>query len=72
MVALALSSRIEPLIIDQPEDDIDNRSIDEEVIMVLGRVCSQRQVIVVTHIFRGLADFRCRGGIRETLAHHAA
>jgi DNA repair exonuclease SbcCD ATPase subunit len=49
MLALALSSGSEPLIIDQPEDDLDNRYIYEEVVKVLGRVCEQRQVIVVTH-----------------------
>jgi DNA repair exonuclease SbcCD ATPase subunit len=49
MLALALSSGTEPLIIDQPEDDLDNRYIYEEVVKVLGRVCGQRQVIVATH-----------------------
>ncbi|MDP9358040.1 MAG: AAA family ATPase [Chloroflexota bacterium] len=49
MLALALSSGNEPLIIDQPEDDLDNRYIYEQVVKVLGRVCSARQVIVATH-----------------------
>lgn len=49
MVALALASGHEPLIIDQPEDDLDNRYIFEEVVRVLARVCEHRQVIVATH-----------------------
>lgn len=49
MLALALSSGEEPLIIDQPEDDLDNRYIYEEVVKVLGRVCGERQVIIATH-----------------------
>jgi hypothetical protein len=39
----------EPLIIDQPEDDLDNRYIFAEVVQVLARVCEGRQVIVATH-----------------------
>lgn len=49
MLSLALSSGNEPLIIDQPEDDLDNRYIYEQVVKVLGRVCTRRQVIVATH-----------------------
>lgn len=49
MVALALASGHEPLIIDQPEDDLDNRHTFEEVVRVLARVCEHRQVIVATH-----------------------
>ena len=49
MLALVLSSGSEPLIIDQPEDDLDNRYIFHEVVKVLTRVCEGRQVIVATH-----------------------
>lgn len=49
LLALALASGTEPLIIDQPEDDLDNRYIYEEVVKVLARVCEARQVIVATH-----------------------
>ena len=35
--------------IDQPEDDLDNRYIYDEVVRVLSRVCEGRQVIVATH-----------------------
>jgi len=49
LLALALASGTEPLVIDQPEDDLDNRYIYEEVVRVLSRVCEGRQVIVATH-----------------------
>lgn len=49
LLALALASGNEPLVIDQPEDDLDNRYIYEEVVKVLARVCEERQVIVATH-----------------------
>lgn len=35
--------------IDQPEDDLDNRYIYDEVVKVLAKVCESRQVIVATH-----------------------
>jgi ABC-type lipoprotein export system ATPase subunit len=49
LLALALASGSEPLVIDQPEDDLDNRYIYDEVVGVLSRVCESRQVIVATH-----------------------
>jgi len=49
LLALVLVGGKEPLIIDQPEDDLDNRYIYEEVVGVLTRVCEERQVIVATH-----------------------
>jgi len=49
LLALALTAGDEPLLIDQPEDDLDNRYIFAEVVQVLGRVCQRRQVIVATH-----------------------
>jgi len=49
LLALALASGTEPLVIDQPEDDLDNRYIYDEVVGVLSRVCETRQVIVATH-----------------------
>ena len=49
MLALALASGTSPLIIDQPEDDLDNRYIYDEVVKVLRAVCKRRQVIVATH-----------------------
>jgi ABC-type histidine transport system ATPase subunit len=49
LLALALAAGDEPLVIDQPEDDLDNRYIFAEVVQVLARVCEHRQVIVATH-----------------------
>lgn len=49
LLALALASGTSPLIIDQPEDDLDNRYIYDEFVKVLGDVCKRRQVIVATH-----------------------
>jgi ABC-type cobalamin/Fe3+-siderophores transport system ATPase subunit len=49
LLALALAGGTEPLVVDQPEDDLDNRYIFEEVVQVLARVCETRQVIVATH-----------------------
>jgi ABC-type dipeptide/oligopeptide/nickel transport system ATPase subunit len=48
-LALALAVGHEPLIIDQPEDDLDNRYIYDEVVKTLAGVCEHRQVIVATH-----------------------
>lgn len=49
LLALALAGGTEPLVIDQPEDDLDNRYIYDEVVKVLADVCQRRQVIVATH-----------------------
>ena len=49
MLTLSLLSGTEPLVIDQPEDDLDNRYIYDEVVKILIKVCRGRQVIVATH-----------------------
>jgi energy-coupling factor transporter ATP-binding protein EcfA2 len=49
LLALALAGGSEPLVIDQPEDDLDNRYIYDEVVKVLADICQRRQVIVATH-----------------------
>src|SRR5438093_13570192 len=49
MLALALVSGADPLNIDPPEDDLDNRFIFEDVVSLLIKVCEHRQVIVATH-----------------------
>lgn len=49
MLALALATGNEPLLIDQPEDDLDNRYIYEKVVTLLANVSDRRQVIVATH-----------------------
>jgi predicted ATPase len=38
-----------PLIIDQPEDNLDNRLIRQVIVNVLGSIKLRRQVIVATH-----------------------
>lgn len=40
-----------PILIDQPEDDLDNRSVFDELIPFIRRKKKERQIIVVTHIF---------------------
>jgi ABC-type multidrug transport system ATPase subunit len=49
MLALALATGVDPLIIDQPEDDLDNRYIYDQVVRQLADVAGGRQVIVATH-----------------------
>ncbi len=49
MLALALVAGDEPLVIDQPEDDLDNRFIYEEIVQQIADVAAQRQVMVATH-----------------------
>ena len=38
-----------PILIDQPEDDLDNRSIFDELIPFIRRKKVDRQIIIVTH-----------------------
>jgi DNA repair ATPase RecN len=49
MLELALIASDEPLLIDQPEDDLDNRFIYDEVVKRLAEVGASRQIIVATH-----------------------
>lgn len=49
LLAFLLSHGGETLILDQPEDDLDNHLIFSLVVRQLQRLKSQRQVIVVTH-----------------------
>lgn len=49
LLALVLSLGDEPLILDQPEDDLDNKLIYSLVVAMLRTIKSKRQVIVVTH-----------------------
>jgi len=49
LLALVLAGGNDPLIIDQPEDDLDNRYIYDEVVKTLAKVCERRQVLVATH-----------------------
>ncbi len=49
LLAFLLSYGDEPLILDQPEDDLDNRLIYDLIVTQLREVKCHRQVIVVTH-----------------------
>lgn len=47
LIGLANSSC--PMLIDQPEDDLDNRSIFDDLVTYIKRKKSTRQIIIVTH-----------------------
>lgn len=49
LLSLILSIGNEPLILDQPEDDLDNQLIYKLVVKTLREIKHKRQVIVVTH-----------------------
>ena len=49
LLAFILSYGDEPLLLDQPEDDLDNELIYDLIVKQLRQIKSQRQVIVVTH-----------------------
>ncbi len=46
---ISLAESTCPILVDQPEDDLDNRSIFDELIPFLKKKKTMRQVIVVTH-----------------------
>jgi len=49
ILSLILVERETPLIIDQPEDDLDNRFIFDEIVQTLRREKERRQFIIATH-----------------------
>ncbi|CEP67945.1 P-loop containing nucleoside triphosphate hydrolase [Moorella glycerini] len=49
ILSLLLSAGDQPLIIDQPEDDLDNRYVYEVVVQLLRQRKFFRQIIVATH-----------------------
>lgn len=49
LLAFILSYGNEPLLLDQPEDDLDNEVIYDLIVQTLRKIKSERQVIVVTH-----------------------
>jgi hypothetical protein len=49
ILSIILLESEHPLIIDQPEDDLDNRFIYDEVVQILRRERDRRQVLVATH-----------------------
>ena len=48
-VLINLSNEEWPILLDQPEDDLDNRSVYEDLVSFLKTKKSQRQIIIVTH-----------------------
>jgi ABC-type cobalamin/Fe3+-siderophores transport system ATPase subunit len=49
LLAFLLSYGTEPLVLDQPEEDLDNHLIYELIVTQLRRVKRHRQILVVTH-----------------------
>lgn len=49
ILLLTLQSGTEPLLIDQPEDDLDNRFVYDDVVQRLRGAKSRRQLVVATH-----------------------
>ena len=49
MLIIGLSKSKSPILIDQPEDNLDNRSITRDLVYYLKNKKLERQIIVVTH-----------------------
>src|SRR5204863_7186477 len=49
ILLLTLQSGSEPLLIDQPEDDLDNRFVYDDVVQRLRSAKGRRQLVVATH-----------------------
>lgn len=49
LLAVVLQLSDDPLLLDQPEDDLDNKLIYDLVVSTLKRIKANRQVVVVTH-----------------------
>jgi predicted ATPase len=49
LLKLVLASGDGPLLLDQPEEDLDNRYIYEELVPAIRRAKTRRQIIVATH-----------------------
>src|SRR5690606_12623803 len=49
MLLLDFSDKECPILIDQPEDDLDNRAIYADLVRYLKKKKKKRQIIVVTH-----------------------
>ena len=48
-ILIELSKEQWPILIDQPEDDLDNRSVFTELVSFLKNKKKERQVVIVTH-----------------------
>lgn len=49
ILAFILAYGTEPLVLDQPEDDLDNRLIYDLIVQQIRQIKTRRQVIIVTH-----------------------
>lgn len=49
LLAFLLSHGVEPIILDQPEDDLDNHLVYDLIVQQLRQLKTRRQLIVVTH-----------------------
>lgn len=49
LLAFLLSHGDEPILLDQPEDDLDNQLVYDLIVQQLRRIKARRQVLVVTH-----------------------
>nr|WP_158599871.1 AAA family ATPase [Azospirillum cavernae] len=49
ILAFILAYGTEPLVLDQPEDDLDNRLIYDLIVQQIRQIKTRRQVIVITH-----------------------
>ena len=78
LLAFILSYGDEPLLLDQPEDDLDNKLIYNLIVHQLRKTKSKRQIIVVTHnaniVVNGNAEmvFPLGAADGETRIQHAA
>lgn len=82
ILALLLALDTTPVVIDQPEDEIDNEFTYREMVPLLRRVKERRQLIVVTHdpnipvngdaeLIYALAAIDGRGRVKEIGGHRA-
>ncbi len=73
LLAFILSYGREPLLLDQPEDDLDNELIYDLIVKQLCETKSQRQIIVVTHnaniVVNGNAELVLPLTVREGESH---
>ena len=76
LLAFIFSYGEEPLLLDQPEDDLDNCLIYDLIVTQLKKIKSKRQVIIVTHnaniVVNGDAEniiaLDIRGGVTQVIA----
>jgi ABC-type Mn2+/Zn2+ transport system ATPase subunit len=61
-IALLANTNV-PLIIDQPEDDLDNEFIFSSIVTTLRAVKERRQVILVTHNAQHRRAWRLRANV---------